>query len=274
MKNFLTVKEFSRLSGIERTTLRYWDEIGLFSPARRDPKNNYRYYSSEQIVTVNFINVLSELNIPLKTIGEMAGKRTPENIVRLIEQREKKLDLEMRRLRESYSIIHTRLELIRYGIRLEMDGGIDAGEAMISVQSRDEEAYVLGPLCEFKDGEEFYEPLMRFCRAAPELRINLHYPIGGYHDSMAQFCDAPDKPDRFFSLDPTGNRIRPAGKFLVGYIRGYYGELGDLPERMNAFSEKNGLALSGPVYTMYLYDEVCMEDPSQYLAQISVAVSR
>ena len=94
MKNFLTVKEFSRLSGIERTTLRYWDEIGLFSPAKRDPENNYRYYSSDQIIMVNFINVLSDLNIPLKTIGEMSGKRTPESIVRLIEQREKELDME------------------------------------------------------------------------------------------------------------------------------------------------------------------------------------
>jgi len=68
MKNQLTIKEFSELSGIDASTLRYWDEIGLFSPAHRNTENNYRYYAPTQIIAINFITVLSRLNIPLKTI--------------------------------------------------------------------------------------------------------------------------------------------------------------------------------------------------------------
>ena len=118
MKKLLTIKDFSHFSGIEQTTLRYWDEIGLFSPIKRDPENNYRYYVPEQIITVKFISILSSLNFPLKTISGISETRSPESIVRLIEQKELEMDMEMKRLRECYSIVHARLELIRYGLRL------------------------------------------------------------------------------------------------------------------------------------------------------------
>ncbi|MCL2719488.1 MAG: MerR family transcriptional regulator [Lachnospiraceae bacterium] len=290
MKEFLTIKKFSELSGIEESTLRYYDEIGLFSPAKRDKENNYRLYSPEQIIAVNFITVLSGLNIPLKTIGEMMDKRTPEGIMRLIEQQQKQLDMEMQRLRECYSVIHERMELIQYGTRLqkgykvidgwrvdddaELDGGDYIDENSISILKRNEKAYILGQLNEFAEGELFYEPFMRFCNSAKDLRINLNYPIGGYHENMKHFLDSPGKPNRFFSLDPTGNLKRAAGEYLIGFKRGYYGEMGDLPGRMAAYATENALTVTGPVYVMYLHDEICIKEPTQYLAQVSVAVKR
>ncbi len=88
MKDLLTVNEFSQLSGIEKSTLRYWDEIGLFSPAKRDSDNNYRYYSPEQLIAVHFITVFSELNIPLKTISAVEKARTPETVFEFLKQQE------------------------------------------------------------------------------------------------------------------------------------------------------------------------------------------
>ena len=61
---------------------------------------------------------------------------------------------------------------------------------------------------------------------------------------------------------------------MVGFSQGYYGEHGDLPERMTACIERNALTVTGPVYTMYLHDEVSIKDPSKYLVQICVAVSK
>jgi len=266
VKDFLSVKEFSRLSGIENTTLRYWDDIGLFSPAKRDPENNYRYYAPEQIIAVNFITVMSSLQVPLKMIGEMEGERSPENIVDLIEQQENLLDMEMRRLRESYSIIHTRRDLIKIGMRADV--------SQITVHGLIERSIILGPPNRFKEGEGFYEPFMLFCKQAKTQRVNLSYPIGGYHESMERFLAKPGEPDYFYSLDPTGSTKRAAGDYMVGYARGYYGEFGDLPERMAAYAEGNGLTCHGPVYTIFLHDEICMKDPFQYLSQLSVAVSK
>jgi len=288
MKDLLSVKEFSQFSGIEQTTLRYWDDIGLFPPAVRDPHNNYRYYSPEQIVSVNFISVLSDLNIPLKTIGEVEADRTPEKIAQLIEKKEKQLDMEMRRLRENYSIIHARREFINFGIKVlegfnvadgkrlsDKDSAPDAERidvTRLAVMEQEEANYILGPRNIFAKDAEFYEPFLNFCNHADELRINLNFPIGGLHEGIDSFVAAPGNPDYFFSWDPTGNRSRPAGNYLVGFAKGYYGQFSDLPTRLQTYAKDHNLQCIGPVYTMYLHDEICMKDPSQYLSQVSVEV--
>jgi len=288
MKEYLSVKEFSKLSGIEQTTLRYWDDIGLFSPARRDPDNNYRYYTPPQIIAVNFIKVLSELNIPLKTIGELERERTPFKIVELIESQERLLDMEMRRLREAYSIIHTRLELINIGMHIEegfytvdghrVEGKPESGEAVwvdedkISVVTKEERTFILGPPNEWPEDGSFYEPFVKFCDAAESVRMNLNFPIGAYHESFESYQNAPGQPGHFYSFDPTGNRKRPAGKYMIGVHRGYYGQFGELAVKMAEYAKKNKLKITGPVYSIYLLDEVCIRDPDEYMVQVSVAV--
>jgi DNA-binding transcriptional MerR regulator len=267
MKEFLSIREFSKFSGIAATTLRFWDDIGLFSPQKRNPENNYRYYTPDQIIAVNFIKVLSDLKVPLKTIGDADQIRNPGSIVNLIKLQEMKLQRDMDELRARSSIMFTRREMILYGMTVE-----DTTE--IAVMRREDLGYILGPRNEFNDNDSFYEPFIRFCQAADELRINLSAPIGGYHENMEHFLDRPGKPDYFFSIDQIGNRRRPAGDYLTGFSRGYYGGLDDVAERMQAYAKDNALTLSGPVYVTYLHDEICMKDPSKYLAQICVAVSK
>jgi len=266
MKEFLSMKEFSEFSGVESTTLRYWDEIGLFEPDKRNLENNYRYYTPRQTVAINFIKVLSKLNVPLKAIGEIASVRTPESVMDLIDQQEKYINLELHRLREAYAVIHTRRDLIKQGLR--------ADTSKITVCEMDEQPYILGPPANFNREGDFYEPFMRFCQAAKQLRINLSFPIGGIHDNMLNFLAHPGQPDNFISLDPTGNAGRKAGTYMLGHTRGYYGELGDLHERMKVFAEENGLDFSGPVYSVYLLDEICLKDSSQFLAQVQIHVSK
>jgi len=266
MKDFLSIREFSDLSGIESSTLRYWDEIGLFSPTKRGPENGYRYYSPEQIISVNFITVLSSLDIPLKTINGIRNRRTPEGIVHLLEQQEKLLDMKMRQLRECYSIIHTRKDMINRG---KTASSID----QVSIMHLDDANFILGPRNEFKEGEGFYKPFTHFCKQAKDLRINLSFPTGGLHEDWQGFMATPGEPHHFLSTDPTGNSVRKAGKHIVGFHRGYYGQFGDLPERMANFIQENSLNTTGPVYSIYLHDEICIEDPSQYLVQVSVAIA-
>jgi len=289
MKPLLSIKEFSTLSGIEASTLRYWDEIGLFTPAKRNPENNYRCYSPEQIITVNFIKVLSELNVPLKTIREIEDDRDPGSIMRLIQKQEMLVDMEMQKLRERYSIIHSRREQITYGMRVQNGfevasrtgknpGKSDREPFVVTtndvyILNKGIKHYIIGQRNDWKSGEPFYESFMKFCNSADELRMNLSFPIGGLHDDFDAFFKSPGEPNYFFSLDPTGNRMREEGDYLVGFAKGYYGELGDVHERMNDYAKKNKLTLRGPVFTVYILDEVSTTDPSQYLAQVSVAIA-
>jgi len=266
MKDLLSIQEFSKLTGVESTTLRYWDEIGIFSPIKRDPETNYRYYSVAQILALNFVTTLSDLNVPLKTIAELRKERSPEKLLRVLEKKEREMDMELRTLRMRSSIIHARQELIRYGLKVN--------ETQISVLRREEKALVLWPRNEYKEGDTFIEPLAAFINQIAEHHINLGFPVGGYWSTMESFAQEPSRPENFFSIDPVGTHIRKAGNYLIGFARGYYGEMSDLPERMTAYAKDNSLNVSGPVYTMYLHEEISTQDQSQYLSQTCVAVSK
>ena len=266
MNDYLSIQEFSKLSGVEATKLRYWDEIGLFAPLKRNPENNYRYYSLAQILALNFVTVLSDLEFPLKTIADLRNNRDPKKLLELLEKQEKHMDMEMRNLRTRYSIIHARREMISCG------GKID--ENRIYVAPKDETDMILWPRNEYGENETFVAPLASFVSQAAEHYINLSFPVGGYYDSIESFQKTPQCPNHFISLDPIGKHTRKAGDYLTGFARGYYGEMGDLPERMLAYAEENQLEINGPVYAIYLYDEISSKDPSQYLAQCSATVAK
>ena len=265
-KDLYSIHEFSKISGVEASTLRYWDDIGIFSPIKREPENNYRYYSLAQVLALNFVTTLSDLGIPLKTIAALKNERDSEDFLKILEDREEELDMELRLLRLRSSIIHTRKRLIRSGLKVD--------EQEIAVKHLEERKLIVWPRNEYKEGETFIEPLARFIKKSGERQINLSFPVGGFWDSMDRFIAAPSCPDHFFSIDPVGTYSQSNGNYLVGYQRGYYGEMGDLPQRMEDFVAANAVKVSGKLYTVYLIDETCSQDPDQYLAQSFVAVKK
>lgn len=266
MDEYISIQEFATISGVEASTLRYWDEIGLFQPIKRNPDNNYRYYSLAQLTALNFVTVLSQLAFPLKTIAELRKERNPEKLLALLEKQEKQMDMEMRNLRQRYSIIHARRELINNGVRVD--------EKTLSVQYIEELPLILWPGNEYQEGNTFIQPLATSIMKTDEYHINLSFPVGGFYKNIKNFIKAPGLPDNFFSIDPIGTHMLRGGDYLVGYARGYYAELGDLPNRMAAYAKDHTLNLKGPVYIMYLLDEICVQDFSDYLVQCIVAVSK
>jgi len=290
MKDFYTVQEFSKLTGVEASKLRFYDDIGIFSPIKRDAENNYRYYSLAQIIALNFVVILSELNIPLKKIGELRKERNPLELIALLENQEKKMNMEMRSLQRRYSIIHARRELINYGM-IVADGfwslngkrvmgssvtksGKRVDEKTVAVLHREDKTFNLWPRNEYEEEDTFIQPLASFVNQASEKNIDLSFPVGGYWNSMDSFIDSSSRPEHFFTIDPLGAKLRKEGYYLIGFNRGYYGEMGDLPSRMAAYAKEKSLTLTGPVWVMYMFDEISTRDPSRFLVQACVAVSK
>jgi len=265
-QKLLTIKAFAKFAGVPYSTIRYYDEIGLLTPVSRGDENNYRYYAPIQLKTLNFIEVLVGLGIPLATIKDIAQDRTPGEIIEMLSRQETILDRKLEELRTAYSIVHT----FRDNIQSGMLGTV--GE--VKVEELDELCYVLGPVNDFDEKQNDYDAFKKFCDSADDYRINLRYPVGRYYFSMDSFVKEPNRPDKYFSSDPMGNCRREAGKYLVGYKRGYEGDFTDIIEKMSACAEDHGLFFVGPVYVRYLLDELSVTDPDKYLARIAVSVSK
>ncbi|AIQ47318.1 hypothetical protein R70723_16535 [Paenibacillus sp. FSL R7-0273] len=63
MNSMFLIGEMAKLFQIDIRTLRYYDEIGLFTPASVDVHTGYRYYSIEQFESLNTILYLKKLRI-------------------------------------------------------------------------------------------------------------------------------------------------------------------------------------------------------------------
>lgn len=64
-----TIKQIAELAGVTTRTLRYYDEIGLLTPARTG-NNGYRYYDQGSLLTLQQILFFREMDVPL---GEIQG---------------------------------------------------------------------------------------------------------------------------------------------------------------------------------------------------------
>ena len=67
----LRISDFSSLAQISVKALRYYDQIGLLSPASIDPQTGYRYYSAAQMSRLHRILALKDFGFTLEQIGEM-----------------------------------------------------------------------------------------------------------------------------------------------------------------------------------------------------------
>jgi DNA-binding transcriptional MerR regulator len=67
-----SIQQVARLSGVTARTLRYYDEIGLLSPARLGA-GGHRYYEQEQLLRLQQILLLRELDMDLATIATVVN---------------------------------------------------------------------------------------------------------------------------------------------------------------------------------------------------------
>ena len=88
----LTIGQFAALHGINKKTLMWYDEIGLFKPAAINPENGYRYYNYYQSPILETILLLRELDVPINEIQIFMKNRSAENLKCLLDEKITALD--------------------------------------------------------------------------------------------------------------------------------------------------------------------------------------
>jgi len=84
----MNIKEAETRSGVSRQNIRFYERQGLLAPAR-DPNNDYRDYTGEDVRILKRIRLLRTLDMPLETIrrvlrGDMALAQAAADQARLL----------------------------------------------------------------------------------------------------------------------------------------------------------------------------------------------
>lgn len=88
MKRY-TVGEVSRITGISRDMLRFYDKIGLVKPAYINRENKYRYYTYDQFWLFDIIQMCRDLDIPLKKIRIILESKDDKKVMQFLEEHQK-----------------------------------------------------------------------------------------------------------------------------------------------------------------------------------------
>lgn len=90
-EQFVSTGEFAKKAGLNKKTLIYYDEIGLFKPAFVNDKG-YRFYSRFQSDSLALIITLRDLGVPLKDIKQYLSCGSVEELNGILKKREDEID--------------------------------------------------------------------------------------------------------------------------------------------------------------------------------------
>ena len=100
----ITIQGFAKLCGCNTQTLRYYDRIGLLTPAKVDEWNGYRYYEEEQAMLFVKIKNLQQVDFTIEEIKTLLPGNDDLLMAafeRKIEEQQQKLE-RIREIQRSY----------------------------------------------------------------------------------------------------------------------------------------------------------------------------
>lgn len=147
-----TVGRLARRFGLSRSTLLYYDRIGLMSPRARSGAG-YRLYSEEDVARLEKILLFREVGLPLEAIGTLLGGSEAGSVGEALERRLEAIQREIESLREQQGVI----------LRLLQRGG-----AARRARALDKAAWVALLRATGLDDDDMWRWHVEFERMAPE----------------------------------------------------------------------------------------------------------
>lgn len=261
-KKQLSIMEFSRLTGIKRENLRFYDRIGLLSPDKRGG-NNYRYYSRHQLSGANLIVGLRGLGVGIEDIKKYTEKHTQQDILKLFAQQDSRIEAEMQRLREVRLMMQSYSALVRDMLL--------HGENETFLEQREQEEIFLCP--PIPDGMDEDEGGIFSYDYAESMGINLGFPQGTLISrELLEKKETAAGEQYYFKVSSGGNAYKPAALYAVVYGQCDQWNVRDLYTRLLGFIAAEGLSICGNAYEEYLLGDIETQNKEQFCTKLEIPV--
>ena len=267
--NYFSTGEFAKLCNVNKKTLFYYDEIGLFKP-EIVKENGYRYYSVYQLEVFDIIHTLRDLGVPLKQIKSFIDERNPKSVVKFFEYKTGEIENEIKQLRRKQEIMSNKIKIIKEAEKIR--DNIDN----LSIEEQDEEYLVLSKNIDkskFPYDSEVYANHLNYCYNQD---LYIGYPLG----LIKTIDDLYSENDYAYTYYYTkvnkndGENIikKPKGKYLVGYLNGSYIDIPGLYKKMLDYVKTHNLELIGHSYEEELINLIAVKDMNDYIIKVSMQI--
>ena len=267
-QNYFTTGEFAKLVGVTKHTLFHYDKIGIFSPEIKED-NDYRYYSVFQIEVFYVISALKELDMPLKDIKAYLDKRSPKELISLLEEENKIIDEKINMLIRMKKVIEGKLSITKEVFNIDTD--------KISIERCEEELLVLTECSNVTNERSLAKAIANHVKYCDENEIYSPHSMGEMIDSDNILKGMYDKYDYFYTRVYEENENiklykKEAGLYLIAYHNGGFYTIDKCYERIIKFGQDNNLKFEGYFYEDVLLDELSVAGYDGYLIKISISV--
>jgi DNA-binding transcriptional MerR regulator len=126
VETMLRIGDFSKICQVSVKALRHWDSVGLLKPALIDPQTGYRYYSIEQVRTVNQVLAFRAMGLGLPQIAQLLNDNpTTADMCAM-------LRLKQAELAQQIEAAHTMLEVVESRLmQIDHEGGLPGYEVAV-----------------------------------------------------------------------------------------------------------------------------------------------
>lgn len=266
-EKLLTIGQFAAMHGINKKTLMWYDETGLFKPAAINPENGYRCYNYRQSPLLETILLLRELDVSIREIQQFMENRSALSLKNLLEEKIAELDQKLLHMQA------VRKTLCNYRQNMVTLLTMDLSE--ITIVNKQERCLVTVDI----DKETSFEQEVELITAATE-----KYRLGRLHDasygSMIPVSSLLkgnyDDYCRLFIEIPSLTRqkelhIQPGGNYLRAFHKGNWEQIPGRYQEIFDYAKKHRLTLSGYSYEMGINENV-IEQMEDYIVQIEIPI--
>ena len=267
-QDLFTTGEFAALCGVSKHTLFHYDDVGVFSPAVKG-ENGYRFYSIAQLDVFYVVSVLKELGMPLSEIRAYLSRRSPAELVALLEREDGALSAKIARLKTMQALIRRKAQLTRQAM------GMRPGA--VTVEEQGERYLVITPVASFATDRAVAVAVAEHTKYCQRHGIVSPYSVGALLDRRA--ASAGDLSGYTHCCTQVDRRPRgvevftlPAGRYLTVCHAGGYDSVGVGYRQLLDWAEARGLALADFFLEDLLLDELSVKGYENYLLRLSIQV--
>ncbi|MBC8547062.1 MerR family transcriptional regulator [Clostridiaceae bacterium NSJ-31] len=237
----LTVGQLAGLHGINKRTLHYYDQIGLFSPAVKG-ENGYRYYTLDQMPDLELILAFRELGMSIEQTQAAihCGAGAIEGI---LSDKIADIDAKIEHLRSMKRLLKAKQKLSSLSKTVTLN--------RIESVFCEEETFVLSEQIVGDMDENFYLAMGQLLQQERRYRL-FNHEYGIMLHSEKVMAGRFEDYDRFYMKPVSGEGerlfVRPAGDYLRIVVKGNWDRLPLAYQKLRDHALNLSLHLAGYAY--------------------------